>query len=255
MMSVKTLEQKAKRFAKEYWGLDFNLPIKTNGRLSRGLGQYIHITNGNFTKPIRIEISKDLLAKYNEETIDSVIKHELTHWALSIQGQPFKDGHPVFEKELKRVGAHPTGVIPYIGPLYQARCTKCQKIVSRKPNKKRLETTIRKYTHCGGYELEYAGYIYVGQDAPEVKAPSKQNPTREEVAAIQTASPSIEKIIEVGKRGVTNKQMIPAMREAIDAGSRIRLEILKQHYPEVFQNSIRYLGKKYNARFEQLMRK
>jgi len=53
----------------------------------------------------------------------------------------------------------------------------------------------------------------------------------------------IEDIIEIGKRGVSNFQMLPAMRKFIAEGSIEKLQLLKTCYPDVFEGSIRYLKK------------
>lgn len=53
----------------------------------------------------------------------------------------------------------------------------------------------------------------------------------------------IEDIIEEGKRGVTNFQMIPAMKKAITEESVEKLSLLRTHYLYVFDHSIRYLKK------------
>lgn len=261
MITQRTLEMKAKQFAQEYWGLDYNLPITINGRLTRALGRYRWRKNsgGGFGHGLKIEISKDLATKYKEEYLDSVLKHELTHWALSIQGRPFKDGHPVFEAELRRVGAHSTEVIPQVGEFHQGCCSKCGKVVVEKRTYGYLKKYLNnpRYGHgiCGFAQIVYKGTRQVGQEVaaqPKVRQTSNPIPTKQAVA-IQSAPSHIANIIQPGPRGVTNKQMIPVMQKAVEVESREILELLKKHYPTVFEGSIRYIGKSYQAKFYKLM--
>jgi|GEM_PF-1320857 len=53
----------------------------------------------------------------------------------------------------------------------------------------------------------------------------------------------IEDIIEKGRYGVSNKQMIPAMKKAIAENSMKKIQLLESTYLAVFNGSIRYLKK------------
>lgn len=254
MITQIQLENKVQQFSQEFWGISCNLPIIINGRLKNKLGRYHWRKNGNKVTPLRLEFSRNFLEKYNEETIDGVVKHELTHWALSIQGQPFKDGHPVFERELKRVGAPSTGVIPFIGEMHEGMCSKCSKVIVRQKTYGYLRKYFTNYTsNCCKASIVYKGIREYTDESVSAPIQKKEIKTEEKTAAITTAPSHINNIVQPGPRGVTNKQMIPAMREAIDANSKERLELLKKHYPKVFEGTIRYIGKSYNERFIQLM--
>jgi len=56
---------------------------------------------------------------------------------------------------------------------------------------------------------------------------------------------SIEELIQPGKRGITNFQMIPAIKAAMaDKDCAIqKLKLLRQNYLYVYDNSIKYLKK------------
>lgn len=54
---------------------------------------------------------------------------------------------------------------------------------------------------------------------------------------------NIEDIIKPGKFGVTNSQMIPAIKQAIAGGSLDKLKLLRLNYLYSFENSRRYLKK------------
>lgn len=60
----------------------------------------------------------------------------------------------------------------------------------------------------------------------------------------QSSELIITDLIRPGKKGVTNFQMILAIRNAIKVKSVGQLILLKMHYPKVFANSMRYWKKK-----------
>lgn len=65
------------------------------------------------------------------------------------------------------------------------------------------------------------------------------------VTADCTDSKAIQKkeMVTPGRFGVTNKQLIPAIKEAIAAGDAERLSLLRERYLYTFANSQRYLKK------------
>lgn len=273
MMNMSTVRRKIKDFAQQYWGMEFNLPVNLNGRLTRALGYYKSRRNRQtgVVIPVKIDIAKRLLENYDEETIDGVIKHELCHWALSVQGKPFQDGHPVFERELRRIGAPSTNVIQYSGEIHQVKCKNCGKIVGHKKNynaaMRIIESARYHVSNCCRARLEYAGMKVVGM-AQEIRqarqaeqevaaaivtqAPTPVRRPQQPVVLPQRLNSSNEQIVEIGPRGVTNKQMIPAMRKALDRNSVEDLNYLKNKYASVFAGSIRYLGNNYMAKLKEL---
>ncbi|THF82723.1 hypothetical protein [Cohnella fermenti] len=52
-----------------------------------------------------------------------------------------------------------------------------------------------------------------------------------------------EALVKPGRFGVTNRQLIPAIKEAIAAGDKERLFSLREGYLYTFHNSLRYLKK------------
>ncbi|MEK3660259.1 hypothetical protein NSQ29_11890 [Paenibacillus sp. FSL F4-0236] len=54
---------------------------------------------------------------------------------------------------------------------------------------------------------------------------------------------AIENIVKPGKFGVTNSQMIPAIKQTIMDGSVEKLRMLRSMYLYSFENSLRYLKK------------
>lgn len=258
MFNLYQLNKLAKEYAMKYWGMELNCPVVINGRLTRALGYYKYWIKDN--RPHRIELAKRLIENYNEVSIIEVLKHELTHWALHQQGKPFDDGHPVFEAEIIRVGSHSTKTLPKVGKLYQAVCSKCKgsRITRDKQHKIDRLTNGCWISSCCKVKFEYAGYSMVNdtykgtrQTIAEVANLEKQPVVKE----IKVEQPNVSsELIEIGPRGVTNKQMIPAIKRAIDKASKEDLQKLQQSYPEVFQGSLRYLPKKYMESYNSLAR-
>lgn len=162
--------EKCKRFAKEIWNVDFNVPVKISNKMSKSLGKYrAHIVRDFYIStvqvPIDIRFSIKLFEYHNEAAVDGVIKHELTHWYLGITHQPNGDGHPVFENELRRIGAPSTRKLPALGNKYVARCKCCGKIVVTRNSemnvKKYCETTKYK-SNCCKSTISYGGMIEYG---------------------------------------------------------------------------------------------
>lgn len=85
------------------------------------------------------------------------------------------------------------------------------------------------------------------QDNPESQEPSENrvsDDATEDVAVTETNGElKIEDIIEPGRYGVSNSQMIPALKKAIAEQSLEKLTLLKKTYFYTYGNSIRYLKK------------
>lgn len=59
-------------------------------------------------------------------------------------------------------------------------------------------------------------------------------------------------IITPGNKGVTNAQMIPAIKKYILEGSTEKVNFLKNNYPEVFESSMKYISTKYKDKLQEL---
>jgi len=77
-------------------------------------------------EPNCIELAGVLLDYGVEEVIFNILKHECIHYALFEKQQPYRDGHPVFEAELKRHGVLGTGKV-LIGKFHVLKCKNCGK--------------------------------------------------------------------------------------------------------------------------------
>ena len=88
-------------------------------------------------------------------------------------------------------------------------------------------------------------------DIPQISEKTIFEPIMEETKIIPNQQPiklKIEDVIQNGSRGINNSNMIPAIKLALEENSVEKIKLLKQTYPLVFNNSIRYLGKKYQDR-------
>ena len=278
-MNLVILNNAARDLARKYWGLELNVPVKENGRLRVALGRAVFTVNrltGVLT-PKHIELSTNLLTNYPDEIIIDVLKHELCHWALAVQGKPNNDGHPVFENELKRIGAHSTHTIKPTGDLYTVECSKCGDIVAKNHSKRKLNKYVegtgrRVYsTNCCGAKIVWGQFIRVEcnnqvseitmQDTLAIKGNGsnivQQVPTTKTPVSTSTVGllekVSLEEILIPGPRGITNKQMIPAIIKALDLNKPELIKELRNQYPEVFEGSYKYLNKTYKSKYETLM--
>lgn len=107
MLTQYQLEKYAEKFLKDNYNMKLLVPLKINGRLRTTCGRFVYTKYVNSNKPSvpkSVEINKYFLENNEPAVVLDVLRHELVHYALFMQGKPHKDGHPVFENELKRLG-------------------------------------------------------------------------------------------------------------------------------------------------------
>lgn len=272
-MNIYQAEKLAKEYAMEYWGLKLNVPIVENNRLTRSLGRMCWRRNNLLRKytPLKIDLAGRLLRNYSDETIISVIKHELCHWALLVLEKPFSDGHPVFEKELQRIGASSSFTIQQAGNLHTVVCKGCKKEAVKNESRNRLKKYVVKgYTsRCCGERLEWGPTVYIEDRNGEADNSQPRRIQREQRQAAMSAAiasarvleqptvtatvSSLNEILIPGPRGVTNKQMIPAIKKAIDLNNKELIVELRNQYQSVLEGSYKYLGKTYQEKYDRLM--
>ncbi len=80
------------------------------------------------------------------------------------------------------------------------------------------------------------------EDSSQQKAKAQE--LKQELYEVKEERPlAIEDIVKPGKFGVTNSQMIPAIKQVIADGSVEKLRMLRSIYLYSFENSLRYLKK------------
>lgn len=106
----------ANKFLMENFNMRLEIPIKMNGHLSSTFGRYMSRRYFGELKPISIELSKTYLTAAlivgDLEDVYDTLKHELAHYALSVQGKNFNDGSYDFEMKLYELNISSSGRTP-----------------------------------------------------------------------------------------------------------------------------------------------
>jgi hypothetical protein len=113
-----------------------------------------------------------------------------------------------------------------------------------------LKTKSRYHSRCCKAKIVYGGTEWV--DPSKASAPHDRKLQNQQAPA-PSGQFNINDIVEFGNRGVTNAQMIPAIKKAIDECSKEKLEMLRNHYPDVFESSVKYLTRKYSGRLYEII--
>lgn len=105
MFTTEQLTKYANKFLNDNYGLELEVPLKLNGRLSVTCGRfrYLHYQDGRKEAKM-IELNKYFAENNEPNLVLDVLRHELVHYALFMLNKPNKDGHPFFENELRKLG-------------------------------------------------------------------------------------------------------------------------------------------------------
>jgi len=149
------LKKYADKFLMENYGMTLTVPLKLNGRLSKTLGWFSYTTKGG--KPLSVELNKQFVLNNESQLILDVLKHELVHYALFMQGKPHSDGDSYFENELKRKGIVSQDTINKKYKIASVKnIYKCLKCDTNHTRARRITALSRYSCTCGG-KLEYLG--------------------------------------------------------------------------------------------------
>jgi len=127
--------------SKKHFHKPFKHVVKYNNRLQTTGGRYIPSLK-------TIEINPKYVREMKREAVIGIIKHELCHYHLHIEGKGFKEKDPDFIKLLKKTGAP-----KYCEPLPSTMkrhiyvCTKCGLEYKRK---RHVNTKRFKCGYCFG---------------------------------------------------------------------------------------------------------
>ncbi len=128
--------------SKKVFGKEFTHTASFNNKLRTTGGRYM-------LKSHRIEINPRVLEIYGEDELTGVIKHELCHYHLHLEGKGYKHRDRDFRELLKKTNSprfcsnlveKKTTTRPY---KYQYICTKCGLLYNRK-----IRINTQKY-RCG----------------------------------------------------------------------------------------------------------
>lgn len=123
MITENDLYEEANRFLEEHYDMLLTIPIKINKEFITEQGAFEHT---KFGVPIAIHIAQFVLDFADDDVVYDVLHHELVHFVLFCKGEPFFDGHPVFETELNRLGVSSTKS-GYLGRYHVYQCHGCSK--------------------------------------------------------------------------------------------------------------------------------
>ena len=87
----------------------------------------------------------------------------------------------------------------------------------------------------------YAEYIETNKvEKIEIVSSSKI----ENVLLLDSKKLNLEDVIVPGKKGITNFQMIPVIKKAVDKNDFKVVKFMKDVYKDVFESTLKYIGKK-----------
>lgn len=119
MIRISELNEHAKSYVKDNFDLELRVSITINPRLTRTLGRYA----SRGSRPISIELSKQLVDNHSKAEVYDVLNHELVHYSLHMLGLPNNDSDRTFIDACNRLGVSLTGTIQtQTLRLYQCDC-------------------------------------------------------------------------------------------------------------------------------------
>ncbi|WP_299094577.1 SprT family protein [uncultured Metabacillus sp.] len=128
-----------------YFRKKFNHKATFNKRLRTTGGRYL-------LRSHNIDVNPKYYHEYGLDEVIGIIKHELCHYHLHLEGRGYKHGDKDFKELLKEVGA-PRYCTPLKqekkgnSVLLQYKCKNCHQIYNRK---RRVDTTRLVCGRCGG---------------------------------------------------------------------------------------------------------
>lgn len=132
-----------KKISESYFGKTFQHQASFNNRLRTTGGRYLLRTHN-------IEVNYKYLERFGEEELIGIIKHELCHYHLHIEGKGYKHGDRDFKELLIK-----TGSPRYCSSLEEVKhlyiCTKCALEYKRK---RRINTDKYRCSKCSGRILK-----------------------------------------------------------------------------------------------------
>lgn len=130
MVMQKKLENYARGFLMQAYGMELRIPVQVNGRLKSKNGVFWHTSTRK--ESLRIEISKNYIEHQEWETVLSTVRHECIHYALYELDRNYKDGQADFENELVKHKSHSTKTIAYKGKVESYGCPCCSRVWNKK---------------------------------------------------------------------------------------------------------------------------
>lgn len=98
LMSEKALYEVVNQLSLEFFNKPFKHNVRFNHRLRTTGGRYIPFEN-------RIEVNPKYVMEASDKEFYGIIKHELCHYHLHIEGRGYKHGDKEFKELLKKTGS------------------------------------------------------------------------------------------------------------------------------------------------------
>lgn len=127
VLNENELHELVERLSHQYFRKPFLDVVKYNYRLRTTGGRYIPAER-------TIELNPKYVHEFNKEEVIGILKHELCHYHLHIEGKGYKHGDKDFKNLLKETGS-PRHCSPLPssekGPKYLYKCKECGHIYKR----------------------------------------------------------------------------------------------------------------------------
>ena len=148
LMNEKDLKRLVNQLSLDFFAKTFKDEVKFNHRLRTTGGRYIPAKR-------LIELNPKYALEMDVEEFHGIIKHELCHYHLHIEGKGYKHGDRDFKELLKRTGS-PRFCKPLPSEInsfkYEYKCSRCGKTYRRK---RRVDLTRYVCGKCRGILLLY----------------------------------------------------------------------------------------------------
>ncbi|MBS2967473.1 SprT family protein [Metabacillus sp. KIGAM252] len=143
-MDQQQLQMLVEEISSKYFNKPFTHNAVFNNRLRSTGGRYM-LSSHN------IEINPKQLDEHGKEEIEGIIKHELCHYHLHLEGKGYRHRDPDFRILMKQVGAPrfctPIPSLKSQKPLHLYKCKEC---LQRFERKRRMDTKKYVCGKCGG---------------------------------------------------------------------------------------------------------
>lgn len=142
-MDNKALQQYVEQVSIQSFGKTFNHQTTFNDRLKTTGGRY-------FAASHNLEFNHKVLDYFGENEFLGVVKHELCHYHLHLEGSGFQHKDKDFKKLLKKVGGsrYVQSLLPYtVKQILIYECYSCHTVYNRN---RRIDTKKYVCGKCGG---------------------------------------------------------------------------------------------------------
>ena len=142
-MEQEELEQLVNTLSLKFFDKPYVDAVSFNKRLRTTGGRYLPVNR-------KIELNPKYLTELEIEEFHGIIKHELCHYHLHLEGKGYRHGDPEFKELLKQTGSPrhckplPTMIKE---PLRMYKCTSCGQKYSRK---RRINLNKYRCGKCAG---------------------------------------------------------------------------------------------------------